>query len=370
MTQTALDDYYSEAGPSLSANPLPVHLWAALLAGGDGVRLMGLTQHITGDSRPKQFCPIMGEESLFRQTRKRISPLFPSDRQVFVLSRVHAQYYAGDLIDAGGSCIIEQSLNRGTGVAIAVALLRVLQSDPHALIAFFPCDHHYVDDDSFRCSIRSAFACAATNPGSIILLGAQAEHAEVDYGWIEPGAVLCESPAGPLSYVHRFWEKPSRQQAESLLNRGGVWNTFVTVGRATTFFDLLCSEVPEAIHSLSRAMAHNTLELEYDSLATVDFSRDVLTHVPERLLVLNDRMSGWVDLGSPARVIETLNRNGIEPEWVVREPVYTFNKDSSWPTIAARTRFKSRMHKVAGRQKLDRSIFILACGATNIPQSE
>lgn len=317
--QTPLDHYYSEAGRLRSANPLPMHPWAVLLAGGDGVRLRDLTQRITGDSRPKQFCPIMGEESLFRQTRKRISPLFLSDRQVFVLSRVHAPYYAGELIDAGGSRIIEQPMNRGTGVAMAVALLRVLQSDPSALIAFFPCDHFYVNDDSFRRSIQSAFACATANPGSIVLLGAQAEYAEVDYGWIEPGSGLCESPVGLLSYVHRFWEKPSRHQAETLLNRGCLWNTFVTLGRATTFLDLLCSEVPDAIRALSRAVAGNTLELEYDSLATVDFSRDVLAHVPHRLLVLHDRMSGWVDVGSPARVLDTLHRNAIEPQWVERE---------------------------------------------------
>jgi mannose-1-phosphate guanylyltransferase len=336
MTQTALDSYYSEAGPIRSANPLPVHPWAVLLAGGDGVRLRDLTRCITGDSRPKQFCPIMGEESLFTQTRKRISPLFQSDRQVFVLSRVHAPHYAADLIDAGGSCIIEQPLNRGTGVAMAVALLRVLQRDPHALIAFFPCDHFYANDDSFRRSIRSAFACATANPGSIILVGAQAEYAEVDYGWIEPGTVLCQSPVGPLSYVHRFWEKPSHHQAETLLNRGCVWNTFVTLGRATTFFDLLCSELPETIHALSRAISDNTLELEYDSLPSVDFSRDVLAHVSERLLVLHDRMSGWVDLGSPARVLETLNRNGIEPEWAVTESAYTFNKARAVSTIPDR----------------------------------
>ena len=45
------------------------HLWAVLLAGGDGVRLRDLTRRIAGDSRPKQFCRIIGGQSLFRQTR-------------------------------------------------------------------------------------------------------------------------------------------------------------------------------------------------------------------------------------------------------------------------------------------------------------
>ena len=53
----------------------------------------------------------------------------------------------------------------------------------------------------------------------------------------------------------------------------------------------------------------------YDSLDTVDFSRDVLANLPHRLLVLRDRTSGWADLGSPTRVLDTLSRNGIQPGW-------------------------------------------------------
>src|ERR1700739_4931852 len=76
------------------------HRWAVLLAGGDGVRLRDLTRRIAGDSRPKQFCRIVGEQTLFWQTRARLDPLFLSDRQVFVFSRAHERYYSQDLIDS------------------------------------------------------------------------------------------------------------------------------------------------------------------------------------------------------------------------------------------------------------------------------
>ena len=69
---------------------------------------------------------------------------------------------------------------------------------------------------------------------------------------------------------------------------------------------MLCSQVPEAVLAISRAMANDTLDLAYPPLDTVDFSRDVLANLPQRLLVLRDRTSGWADLGSPARVHDTL----------------------------------------------------------------
>jgi mannose-1-phosphate guanylyltransferase len=314
MIQT-LRDNCLDVSRSEELDSSAVHLWAVLLAGGDGVRLRDLTRRIAGDSRPKQFCRIIGEHSLFRETRRRLDPLFTRDRQVFVLSRAHERYYGDDLTDAGDSYVIEQPLNRGTGIAIILALLRILQHDHDALAAFFPCDHFYADPDSFRLTIRSAIECAEYNPESIILVGADAEYPETDYGWIEPGVVVSNAAAGPLSRVSQFWEKPSLQQARALLRLGCLWNTFVTVGRATTFFEMLCSQVPEAVLAISRAMAENTLDPAYASLDTVDFSRDVLANLPHRLLALRDRTSGWADLGSPTRVLETLSRNGIRPEW-------------------------------------------------------
>jgi mannose-1-phosphate guanylyltransferase len=291
------------------------HLWAVVLAGGDGTRLRDLTLKIAGDSRPKQFCRLISGKSLLGQTRTRLEPLFWCDQQVLVVSRAHERYYGEDLADADDSCVIAQPMNRGTGIAIAVALVRVLVGDPAAVVGFFPCDHYYSDDAAFRSTIRRALACAEQYPESIILVGAKAEYPEIEYGWIEPGAMVSKTPAGPLCRVSRFWEKPALDQARALLRNGCLWNTFLTVGRAATFLELLCSEVPEAILSITKARTDSALETAYRLLPTVDFSRDVLARQPHRLLVLRDGASGWADLGSPARVFETLARNGLQPEW-------------------------------------------------------
>jgi len=66
-------------------------MWAVLLAGGDGVRLRALTLRIVGDQRPKQFCPIVSSQSLFRETRGRLAPLFSGDRQAFMFSSLLPQ---------------------------------------------------------------------------------------------------------------------------------------------------------------------------------------------------------------------------------------------------------------------------------------
>src|SRR5687768_6334147 len=45
---------------------------AVILAGGDGSRLQSLTKMITGDERPKQFCPIRENRTLLDETRDRV----------------------------------------------------------------------------------------------------------------------------------------------------------------------------------------------------------------------------------------------------------------------------------------------------------
>jgi NmrA-like family len=53
---------------------------------------------------------------------------------------------------------------------------------------------------------------------------------------------------------------PETLKARALFHRGCLWNTCVTVGRASTFVDLLCSQVPEVILSINEALAENEPE--------------------------------------------------------------------------------------------------------------
>jgi mannose-1-phosphate guanylyltransferase len=291
------------------------HRWAVVLAGGDGTRLQSLTLKISGDSRPKQFCPIIGGETLLSQTRARIDSLFNADRQLFVVTRAHETYYGEELRNVDDSRIIAQPLNRGTGIAVAVALLHILQRDADAVVVFVPCDHYYSDAEACGRAIRSAISSAEQYPNSVVLVGAKAHYPEVEYGWIEPGASLSQI-GNTLLHVNRFWEKPSLPEAQALLHRGCLWNTFVTVGHVKTFLDLFCSEVPEVVPSLDKALAEDELETAYQLLPAVDFSRHILALQPHRLLAVSDTTSGWADLGSPTRVLDIMARDKIQATWL------------------------------------------------------
>ena len=306
--------------------------WAIVLAGGEGTRLQSLTRTIEGDSRPKQFSRIFGERTLLSHTRARLRPVFERDRVLFVVTKAHERFYRNEFADVDRANVLEQPANRGTAVALIAALLRLLQFKPDAIVGIFPSDHYYANDEAFAMTVKSAISVSKTHCQSIVLIGAKPQWPEIEYGWIEAGDFVGNRFQATVFGVKRFREKPALLEARDLMRRGGLWNTFVTIGRAGAFLNLLAASAMPVMTRIAHAVAHRDLGGVYGELDTLDFSRDVLSHQPGSLLVMRDGASGWADLGHPERVISTLDRHQIEPQWLqemrrIEKPV--FNEPTS-----------------------------------------
>jgi mannose-1-phosphate guanylyltransferase len=282
--------------------------WAVILAGGNGSRLQTLTRRVSGDDRPKQFCSLCGEHTLLTQTRLRLSRAIAKERTLFSVVREHERFYTRELAGVRPSRIVVQPANKGTTIAIIYALHRLLQVaglDEDPIVGFFPTDHYYADEEGFVAAVRLAFEVCRRRRESLLLLGAQAQYPEVEYGWIEPSAGLKCGVASSLFRVNRFWEKPSLHVAEILLARGCLWNTFVMIGRAKTFLDVLnaaSSDLLAPFETIGRCGGARTLDDLYAKFPSGDFSRQVLSSCAPWLTVLAMGNIGWSDLGTPERV--------------------------------------------------------------------
>src|ERR1700690_2436381 len=86
--------------------------WAVILAGGDGTRLRPLTRILAGDERPKQFCAVIGSDTLLQQTRRRIAYTVPDDQTLLVLTKSHEPFFHSQLSGLSSSLIVQPE-NRG-----------------------------------------------------------------------------------------------------------------------------------------------------------------------------------------------------------------------------------------------------------------
>jgi mannose-1-phosphate guanylyltransferase len=285
------------------------HRWGVILAGGDGKRLLPLTRPLTGDERPKQFCDVLGGGTLLQQTRRRISGLIGEQRTLLVMTRTHRQFFSGMVDGVPPPCLLVQPRNQGTAPAILYGAMRVQAMDSGGVVAFFPSDHHFANGEALVSHIDAAFTIAEQHPGLVVLLGVVPESPEVSYGWIEPGALLATCAARPVFRVSRFWEKPDRRLASSLLHRGCLWNSFVMVGRVQAFLNLVGRAIPallRSFHSVRSALMtgaeSKALSKLYSDIPCCGFSDEVLSVCPQALAVLRGPDLGWSDLGEPDRV--------------------------------------------------------------------
>lgn len=316
------------------------HNWALVLAGGEGTRLQALTRLASGIAVPKQFCSLGHSCSLLHDAVARASRVAAPEQTTVVVSEHHRRWWQGLDLRLPASNLLSQPSNRGTAQGILLPLLRILHRDPEANLLVLPSDHYVSNELVLATSLREAMHEVTRTPESILLLGMVAEESDPELGYI-----VAEG-GGDVSAVREFVEKPDASTARALIARGGVWNSFIFAAngqRLLRRFEQACPDlVGEMQHIVTSAPAsaqRARLAELYARSSAIDFSRDILQRSTESLRVLKVPACGWSDLGTPRRVIETVQRMRSQASAFVSahaEPSVFLNLSGRAPMYAAR----------------------------------
>lgn len=295
------------------------HTWALILAGGEGNRLRQLTTTRCGTAVPKQFCSLAGGRTLLQEAIERAQGVVASERICTILAQQHRQWWSALLADHPSRNLIVQPRGRGTAMGILYAVLHIAARDPQARILVLPADHHVRDEAVLRQGLCTALSRLEDNDAPI-LVGLEPDRIDSELGYILPGS----RDASGTQAVTRFIEKPDFTLANTIVNEGGLWNTFIFAASAQSLINLFMGRyapialemqiiISHALRSDALGGAWSTLVDMYERLPTVDFSKDLLEGNERKLRVLRVPDCGWSDLGTPGRVGETLRR--LPPEY-------------------------------------------------------
>ncbi len=265
-----------------------------LLAGGSGTRLWPVSRK----SFPKQFAPLIGEESLFQASARRLS----GDRYgaPLVMTNADFRFIVAEQLDQIGirpSAILIEPAGRNTAPAILAAALSAAARDPEAVLLVAPSDHVVPDAEAFGRAVD--LGLSAARAGRIVTFGITPTRPETGYGYMEAGA----AGEGPVT-LKRFVEKPDADNAARMITQGNfLWNAGIFLFSAQTMIEAFKAHAPEYLTPVQAALTEARLDLGFLRLAPEPWDRlpdlSIDYAVLEKAANLSVvRFSGhWSDLG-------------------------------------------------------------------------
>lgn len=313
--------------------------WGIVLAGGEGRRLENFILRHLGSIRPKQYCTLIGGQSMLRRTLARAERLISPERLLTVVNRPHLGYAREELYDRPPGTVVVQPCNRGTGPGILLPLLQIQQLDPGAIVTLLPSDHFIVEEERFMAAVQEAASFVASSPRYLVLLGVDPDRPETEYGWIEIGerieqeqghhfpvySLATSAPTqgeniedgwrNQLYRVKSFCEKPRPRIAKALYQSGCLWNTLVLTGTVSMLLFLFQTLTPrlylrflQAQPVLDGREKADALDEIYRWLPSVNFSEAILAQSSKCLSVLRITRIYWSDWGNPEQVSKDVAR--------------------------------------------------------------
>ncbi|MFN4140744.1 mannose-1-phosphate guanylyltransferase/mannose-6-phosphate isomerase [Aestuariivirga sp.] len=218
-----------------------------ILCGGSGTRLWPVSRQC----HPKQFSRLLGEESLFQATARRLSG--SGFAPPVIVTSADFRFTVRDQLAKVGvspAAILLEPESRNTAPAVLAATLWLSRHIPEGLMLVAPSDHLMPEPDLFRDAARRAVPCA--EEGGIVAFGIAPDRPETGYGYLELCGLLKNQTGDAAMPLGRFVEKPEAERAEAMIKSGRhLWNAGIFLFRS----DVMLRSFRELAHEMVQPVA-------------------------------------------------------------------------------------------------------------------
>lgn len=245
-------------------------IYPILLAGGSGTRLWPVSRK----SYPKQFAKIIGDETLFQSSAKRLTSsevlkfrphitVTNSDSRFIVTEQLQE-------ITIDPEIVIIEPESKNTAAPILAASILAHSKDEDATLLVAPSDHVIPDVDKFHRAISIALRYA--EEGKIVTFGIQPTHVETGYGYLQLSTEHLDKSG--TSSVISFVEKPDFSKASEMLEtRNFLWNAGIFLFKAKDMINAFKIHAPEGFALVKSSVDQASNDLGFLRLAAEPWSK-------------------------------------------------------------------------------------------------
>ncbi len=230
------------------------NLYAIVLAGGSGTRFWPLSR----ETWPKQMLKIAGEDTLLRQTIRRVSEIILPEN-IWIITTVDKSHDIRFHIESLGDLakdieIISEPIGRNTAPAIGFTAIFLKMISPDSIMIVMPSDHLIPDSDNFLSDLRVAVEGAKRD--YLVAFGIRPNRPETGYGYIKVKDISDLKISGLLE-VERFVEKPDLHTANRYISEGNYfWNSGIFVWKTTKILSEIEKYLPSIYQTLKDMESH------------------------------------------------------------------------------------------------------------------
>jgi mannose-1-phosphate guanylyltransferase / mannose-6-phosphate isomerase len=286
---------------------MPAQIIPVIMCGGAGTRLWPVSR----ESMPKQFVPLVGQESTFQQVLARIVAPDLFARPIVITNADFRFVVAEQLRERGVEAdIVLEPQRRDSGPAVAVSAVLAADRDRDALVLVLAADHVMHKPDAFREACRHAAVAAAQ--GRIVTFGIEPTHPATNYGYIRPGEKL---NGASVRSVEAFVEKPDAAMAAGYVADHYLWNSGNFLFHAATMLSEIERFEPAMAEAAIASVRGLTRDLDFLRLAPDAFGRapkksiDYAVMERTNLAAVVPADLGWSDVGSWSAVWDVLDHD-------------------------------------------------------------
>jgi mannose-1-phosphate guanylyltransferase len=272
-------------------------LHAVIMAGGSGTRFWPQSRR----ALPKQFLHFGSPRTLLQETVDRGSGFIPAERTWIVTGAAHAAETARQVPEVPGTNVLIEPCGRNTAPCIGLAAMRILATDPDAVMLVMPADHVIRSAAEFQRTVEQAVAIIERVSSTLVLFGVVPTYPATGFGYIQRGEPLANSTG---FRVAAFREKPDVATAtQYVASREFFWNCGLFVWRADTILEQLERHTPEITTRLKQLQPvigtdlwPATLAAEFPQMPSISIDYGVLEKA--NFVAVIPATFDWHDVGS------------------------------------------------------------------------